>query len=206
ATIYDHSEETLKFVQTIALLEVGQGTVSSMYAMGFNKRTSPSFAIPLADCSCSYWHCQVPCDDDCHAGGIAYFGCLGLSAPVPIDPWNTRHVSGSHKLVSCRGGSIHVLFHQHFPESMPSLLFWLRYSLFLVLYPSGISGEILIMLEGMRSPCMNETKLLGVIEPYYLCILALAIYVPGAPFMISNMWANRKRSFSKFFGKQKKGD
>jgi very-long-chain (3R)-3-hydroxyacyl-CoA dehydratase len=34
-------------------------------------------------------------------------------------------------------------------EKVPDGLFWLRYSLFGILYPSGISGEILVMLKGL---------------------------------------------------------
>ena len=37
------------------------------------------------------------------------------------------------------------------PRAMPYPLFWLRYSLFMVLYPSGISGEVLQILTAFGS-------------------------------------------------------
>ena len=38
------------------------------------------------------------------------------------------------------------------PEAMPYPLFWLRYSLFMVLYPSGISGEVLQIITAFGAP------------------------------------------------------
>lgn len=74
---------------------------------------------------------------------------------------------------------------------VPYPLFWLRYSLFMVLYPSGITGELLQTLVGMGH--WHAAK------PVWcrLCALALLAYVPGSPGMIANMVDNRRRSFKK---------
>jgi very-long-chain (3R)-3-hydroxyacyl-CoA dehydratase len=82
----------------------------------------------------------------------------------------------------------------------PSFLTWLRYTLFIVLYPSGISGEILTILSAM--PHIKETKPYSISMPnsmnfafdyYYLCLILLATYLPGSPFMFSHMWQQRKK-------------
>jgi len=76
--------------------------------------------------------------------------------------------------------------------NVPYPIFWLRYSLFMVLYPSGITGEILQVLVGMGSHWQVANPLW-----YRLCLITLLLYVPGSPGMISNMIGNRKRSFKK---------
>lgn len=76
------------------------------------------------------------------------------------------------------------------PQHMPGFLHWLRYSLFMILYPSGISGEILQIVAGLGFAKANFSG------KYYRTILFhLALYLPLGPFMILNMWNNRKRNF-----------
>jgi len=75
---------------------------------------------------------------------------------------------------------------------MPFPLFWLRYSLFMVLYPTGITGELLQALIGMGAHWKVANPLW-----YRLSLIVLVAYVPGSPGMIGNMWANRKRSLKK---------
>lgn len=77
---------------------------------------------------------------------------------------------------------------------VPFPLFYLRYSLFMVLYPTGISGEILQTLIGMGAYWKVANPLW-----YRLSLIMLIFYMPCSPFMIANMWANRKRSFKKRF-------
>jgi len=76
--------------------------------------------------------------------------------------------------------------------SVPYPIFWLRYSLFMVLYPMGISGELLQALVAMGAHWKVANPLW-----YRLCLIILLMYVPGSPGMIGNMWGNRKRSFKK---------
>ena len=72
----------------------------------------------------------------------------------------------------------------------PFPLFWLRYSLFLALYPTGILGELLQVWTALQAGACT-----GVGARATACLLAL--YVVGSPYMILNMWGNRKRSFKK---------
>jgi len=75
--------------------------------------------------------------------------------------------------------------------SIPYPLFFIRYSAFMILYPVGITGEILQFVSSM--PYWQE----AVPVWYRGIILLLVAYVPGSPFMINNMWMNRKSAFKK---------
>ena len=75
-------------------------------------------------------------------------------------------------------------------------IFWLRYSLFAILYPTGITGEILCLLA-----CLNDASFgsaLGGVAPLLVKVM-LVIYVPASPFMYMNMVGNRKGAFKKRF-------
>jgi len=85
---------------------------------------------------------------------------------------------------------------------VPYPLFWLRYSLFYVLYPSGITGELSVFLAAAK-----DEQFLNLLGPgnetlvYYLIMALPIIYIPGSPIMIMNMIGNRKSSFKKRFAK-----
>eukprot|EP00303_Exanthemachrysis_gayraliae_P003631 CAMPEP_0206016888 /NCGR_PEP_ID=MMETSP1464-20131121/23809_1 /ASSEMBLY_ACC=CAM_ASM_001124 /TAXON_ID=119497 /ORGANISM="Exanthemachrysis gayraliae, Strain RCC1523" /LENGTH=787 /DNA_ID=CAMNT_0053390719 /DNA_START=11 /DNA_END=2374 /DNA_ORIENTATION=+ len=74
-------------------------------------------------------------------------------------------------------------------------VFWLRYSLFAILYPTGITGEVLTMYKA------RSTAELAAALPNGLAVtlvsLALLMYLPGSPFMYMNMVKNRKSAFKK---------
>uniref|UniRef100_I1PJQ9 Very-long-chain (3R)-3-hydroxyacyl-CoA dehydratase n=1 Tax=Oryza glaberrima TaxID=4538 RepID=I1PJQ9_ORYGL len=70
----------------------------------------------------------------------------------------------------------------------PSWLLWLRYSTFMVLYPTGISSEvglIYIALPYMKASekyCLRmPNKWNFSFDFFYASILSLAVYVPGIP-------------------------
>ena len=75
-------------------------------------------------------------------------------------------------------------------KSQPYPLFWLRYSLFLVLYPTGISGELLQVYASLSDAACSP-----VCQRASLCLFA--VYVVGSPYMILNMWGNRVRALKK---------
>ena len=77
-------------------------------------------------------------------------------------------------------------------------IFWLRYSLFAILYPTGITGEILTMLACLKDPAFASA--LGGFAPL-LVKSVLVLYVPASPFMYMNMVSNRKGAFKKRFAK-----
>jgi hypothetical protein len=69
---------------------------------------------------------------------------------------------------------------------VPKPFMWLRYSLFIVLYPSGILGEILQILQSCNDLSPTAVR---------FALFQLALYIPGSPYMIRNMWRMRRRAF-----------
>ena len=76
-------------------------------------------------------------------------------------------------------------------SDIPYPLFWIRYSLFIVLYPSGISGECLQVWAFYRDARQQSDAL------HYATYLVALLYVVGGPYMVGNMWSNRKKEFKK---------
>ncbi|XP_010037618.2 very-long-chain (3R)-3-hydroxyacyl-CoA dehydratase PASTICCINO 2A [Eucalyptus grandis] len=86
----------------------------------------------------------------------------------------------------------------------PSWLLWLRYSTFLVLYPSGIASEVgliyiaLPYIQKSEKYCIRmPNKWNYSFDYFYAAILALGIYVPGGPHMYSYMLGQRKKALAK---------
>ncbi|CAL5323747.1 unnamed protein product [Camellia sinensis] len=92
--------------------------------------------------------------------------------------------------------------------SAPSGLMWLRYSTFLLLYPTGITSEVGLIYIAM--PYIKESEKYCVRMPnkwnfsfdyFYAAILVLGIYVPGmicrSPHMYTYMLGQRKKALSK---------
>ncbi|KAM0022074.1 putative very-long-chain (3R)-3-hydroxyacyl-CoA dehydratase [Helianthus debilis subsp. tardiflorus] len=86
----------------------------------------------------------------------------------------------------------------------PYWLLWLRYSTFLVLYPTGISSEIGMIYNAL--PFMKESGMYSVRMPnkwnfsfdyFYMAIVVLAIYVPGIPHLYGYMLGQRKKALMK---------
>ncbi|KAK4263100.1 hypothetical protein QN277_028569 [Acacia crassicarpa] len=86
----------------------------------------------------------------------------------------------------------------------PSWLLWLRYSTFLLLYPTGISSEVgliyiaLPFIKNSEKYCIRmPNKWNFSFDYFYAAIIALGIYVPGSPHMYTYMLAQRKKALSK---------
>ena len=86
-------------------------------------------------------------------------------------------------------------------KGTPFPLFWLRYSLFAVLYPTGITGELTVFFAAAHDPDFAATTLGAGISKAIFAYALPAIYFFGSPFMIMNMIANRKSAFRKRFAK-----
>ncbi len=84
-------------------------------------------------------------------------------------------------------------------KKTPYPLFWLRYSLFAVLYPTGITGELTVMRAASQDPIF--VNVVGHIGAWIYSTGLPLIYLPGSPFMIMNMIANRKSAFRKRLAK-----
>jgi hypothetical protein len=78
----------------------------------------------------------------------------------------------------------------HLFTEVPYPLFWLRYSLFAILYPTGISGELLQIVQSLAPskasscPCM-----------WYFSLFLILMYIPGSPFMFTHMVKQRRKMF-----------
>ncbi|GMJ04022.1 PEPINO, PASTICCINO 2 [Hibiscus trionum] len=86
----------------------------------------------------------------------------------------------------------------------PSWHLWLRYSTFLVLYPTGISSEVGLIYFAL--PYIKASEMYCIRMPnkwnfsfdyFYAAIIALGIYVPGSPHLYRYMLGQRKRALSK---------
>ncbi|KAB8273126.1 tyrosine phosphatase-like protein [Aspergillus minisclerotigenes] len=72
---------------------------------------------------------------------------------------------------------------------MPAVLKWLRYSLFFILYPIGISSEWWLMYHAA-----NATSSLVVAGIFYFF---LVLYVPGTPMMYKYMVKQRRKTLAR---------
>ncbi|KAH1239014.1 Very-long-chain (3R)-3-hydroxyacyl-CoA dehydratase PASTICCINO 2 [Glycine max] len=94
----------------------------------------------------------------------------------------------------------------------PSWLLWLRYSSFLVLYPTGISSEVgliyiaLPFIKASEKYCIRmPNKLNSSFDYFYAAIVAMGIYFnwlngmfyAGSPHLYTYMLAQRKKALSK---------
>ncbi|KAL2905827.1 hypothetical protein RDABS01_004537 [Bienertia sinuspersici] len=87
--------------------------------------------------------------------------------------------------------------------SAPSWLQWLRYSSFMLFYPTGISSEVGLIYIALPYIMMSEyclrmpNKWNFSFDYYYCALLILGIYVPGSPHMFTYMLGQRKKVLSR---------
>ncbi|KAI5634807.1 protein tyrosine phosphatase-like protein, PTPLA domain-containing protein [Phthorimaea operculella] len=88
--------------------------------------------------------------------------------------------------------------------TVPQALLFMRYSTFLVLYPIGITGELLCMYHSLDE--IYEKKLFTVSMPnswnfvfnyYYFLIFYMLLYIPLFPVLFGHMLAQRRKMLSK---------
>mmetsp|Transcript_3428 Transcript_3428/g.5679 ORF Transcript_3428/g.5679 Transcript_3428/m.5679 type:complete len:750 (-) Transcript_3428:81-2330(-) len=85
-------------------------------------------------------------------------------------------------------------------KKSPYPLFWLRYSLFGVLYPTGITGELTCFFAAASDAAFGDIFGAGISKFVFAYFLPF-IYFFGSPFMIMNMVGNRKKAFKKRFAR-----
>ena len=79
-------------------------------------------------------------------------------------------------------------------DLIPHWLTWCRYSFFIVLYPLGVTGEILTVYFSKKN--LKKIKLFGVKADNFTYLIYI-IYVPGIIFLYSYMLKQRKKVLSK---------
>lgn len=111
----------------------------------------------------------------------------GISYPFPalnVSPWY------SSMLVAW--STTEVIRYTYFAlkqfETVPGWLHWLRYSAFIVLYPMGISSEVMMIVSALRGPAAS-------LHEYYpwALVAILASYVPGSVILYSHMRKQRRK-------------
>ncbi len=89
-------------------------------------------------------------------------------------------------------------------KNTPFFLFWLRYSLFAILYPTGITGELTVFFKAAADanfPGVAYGSGVAALVNFVYATLLPVVYFFGSPFMILNMVGNRKSAFKKRFAK-----
>jgi len=104
---------------------------------------------------------------------IAFLGINGITV-VSIAWGITEMVRYSHYFFSLLG------------KPVPALNY-LRYTLFIVLYPLGITGEGMIMISALKSTAFQVSVINAVI------VVVMLSYIPFFPKLYGYMWAQRKK-------------
>ncbi|KAF8386600.1 hpo-8, partial [Pristionchus pacificus] len=85
-------------------------------------------------------------------------------------------------------------------KAVPHFLIWLRYTLFIVLYPMGASGELFVIFRSL--PYVWERQLFSISMPnpanvsfsfYWFLVILMLNYIPGFPKMYFYMFGQRKK-------------
>jgi very-long-chain (3R)-3-hydroxyacyl-CoA dehydratase len=177
AAVYDAVEKPLQLAQTIAILEIIHGLIGLV-------RSPVSATLP-----------QI---------GSRLFVTWGILYSFP----ETRtHVLVSSLVISWSLTEIIRYSFFGMKEALgftPSWLLWLRYSTFLLLYPTGITSEVgliyiaLPYIKASEKYCVRMPNKWNSSFDYYFASLAvLGIYVPGSPHMYTYMLGQRKKALSK---------
>ena len=131
---------------------------------------------------------------------VVLWGMVAIAPPAQVTPaFSLMAVSWASVEVPRYGFYLASLF-----GAAPGWLTWLRYSLFMVLYPSGISGEIGCLWNSL--PFIKEHGIGQVDLPnahnvalsYYslLWVLLVAVYPPGSYVMFTHMLKQRRKVLS----------
>lgn len=83
---------------------------------------------------------------------------------------------------------------------VPYLLIWLRYTTFIILYPVGVTGELLCLYAAQSY--VAETNMWSIAMPNFLnftysyhhvLVIVMALYIPLFPMMYLHMFAQRRK-------------
>eukprot|EP01039_Chlorochromonas_danica_P002880 gene2879-3145_t len=89
--------------------------------------------------------------------------------------------------------AVNILMEPPFP------LFWLRYSLFAILYPTGITGELGCMYCALFDLWGGAKAISDVPQTKLILLVLIAVviltYVPGSPTMYKHMLKTRQKQF-----------
>ncbi|KAE8901813.1 hypothetical protein PF005_g11276 [Phytophthora fragariae] len=165
----------LKVVQTMAVMEIVHA------AVGFVRSPLGSTLMQVSSRLWLVWAINVLCPVSRYQFGF----------PLMVASWG---------LVEVPRYSFYAL---NLYNAVPGFLFFLRYHLFMVLYPSGVLGEVLCMVSslsflstGAYAIQLPNTHNVS-ISLYVVVVLVLLVYIPGLPVMYGHMLTQRNRAYSK---------
>jgi len=86
---------------------------------------------------------------------------------------------------------------------VPFFLKWIRYSLFYILYPMGITGELCCIYNSLGYLQTNQVGVLTMpnswnfsYQHYYAVVAAALLYLPGSPFLYMHMIVLRTKQLA----------
>lgn len=179
-SLYNDVELNLKIVQTAAVLEIIHA------AIGFVKSPVATTAMQVFSRVWTLWAVMH----------ISPMSQTSLFFTMACTSWALVEVPR------------YAFYAMNLLGSVPYPLFWLRYSLFAVLYPTGITGELgcmyysLVDLKG-EAESLQEIPF----DKFFLMILTglvILTYIPGSPTMYKHMLKTRRKQFDEL--KKKKVD
>lgn len=166
-TLNRFSLTVLNICQTAALLEIVHATLkwtSSPVSTTTLQVFSRVFVL--------YWINVVPAQNQLEVLHISGITIISLAWSI------TEIVRYSHYFFSLSGRSL-------------SVLNYLRYTLFIFLYPLGITGEAMIMISALT---INEWEInLSTI----IIIIVLISYIPFFPKLYGYMWRQRRKKLTR---------
>lgn len=80
-------------------------------------------------------------------------------------------------------------------DIQPKILLFLRYNMFPILYPMGVTSELIILYKTVQ---INDSQLLK-----FIYIGSMLAYIPGFPVLFSHMWVQRKKAMKEMFSTKK---
>lgn len=162
-TLYPLVEKPLKIVQTAAIMEVLHA------ALRLVKSPVATTAIQVASRLAVLW-------------GVAHFSAQGQQH------WAFSLMVASWGLVEVPRYLFYAVSDNTEP---PAFMVWIRYSLFLILYPTGITGEIGTILSSLADikadpklsyPLPNPYN--AVFDLHTVLLFTLVLYIPGSYIMV----------------------
>ena len=94
-------------------------------------------------------------------------------------------------------------------NGLPRWLVWLRYSLFIPLYPLGVAGELLCLLRAIPVLAREEIWTLHMpnranfsFDWVYYVVFDCLLYLPGLPFMLLHLWRQRRKVLAELSAQQ----
>lgn len=174
-TIYDDCEFELKIAQTMALLEV----IHSKGLLGFVGSPWITTFMQVSSRIWTLWAIMV----------VAKPAQTSIFTLLAITSWSMVEIPR------------YLFYALSLWDACPYPLLWLRYSLFAILYPTGITGELGCMYMAAFSKDIEkyhfftlDTNPIVPVNLFFITVIVVLTYIPGSPFMYMHMVKARSKA------------